>query len=212
MTAGWTGSRHAAVDVAWRAWRRLGVDAFGVALGDTSTAVLGPTTDALADPLATLARLVMDECEVRLYGEQRERVVAAAQRATVQHVLWAVVEAVERELMRPEPEAYVPPPVGYWIRGRWVGPRHDPPAWDGRWHRFVGDVTAPRRQLGHAINDRQSRSACGVVVVLRYRGIDGEALAEAAIAETMPGVDACRRCARGARPPGRSRMPRREVA
>lgn len=189
MTAGWTGSDLAAGDVAWDAWHRLGVHPFRVAIDGDTPDVLRPLAEATETTVAALARQVLNECDVRLYGEARERVVAAVQRDVVHHVLYAVVSAVSGELMRPEPEPYVPPPVGSWVRGRYadrgVGPR-----WDGRWHRFTGDLTLAPARLGRQINTRYSRAACGARVRLR------DTLGDAAIAETMPAVEACRRCAR----------------
>lgn len=199
MTAGWTGTSMAAGDTAWHAWHRLGVDGFRLAF-DESTAppMLEELAATIAPAVATVTRAVLDELEVRLYGEARERVVATAQHDMLTHTAWAVVEAVRRELMRPEPEPYAPPPAGAWIRSRWL-PRpavrrlkaHPEPSWDGLWHRFTGDVAVPGR--GHRrINDRIGRVRCGISVTLR----DDLLGQDLVVAETMPAVDACRRCAR----------------
>lgn len=188
MTAGWTGTDMAAGDVAWRAWGRIGLSPMQVAFKDGGVPpLLEPLMASFGDELERLTRAVLDEAEVRLYGEARERVVAAANLAMVHHTAWAIVDAVRQELMRPEPVAYAPPPAGSWIRTRRPDRNGSGPRWAGRWHTFSGDVTLAR----YGINERYGRGRCGARVLLR-----SELLGDAAIAETMPGVDACGRCRR----------------
>ncbi len=197
MTAGWTGTDMAAGDVAWHAWYRLGVRPFDVALGGETPPILEDLAAAIAPELDRVTRAVLDEAEVRLYGEARERVVATAEQSTITHVLWSVVEAVRRELMRPEPVPFSPPAAGAWIRARWPARqatgRHGPreATWDGLWHRFGGDL----RAFPHHVNRVDGRTSCGFRVTLR------DSAQDVAIADEMPGVDACRRCARAARQP-----------
>jgi hypothetical protein len=196
MTAGWTGGDLAAGDVAWRAWRRLGVEPYDYMFLDSPIPPLLEEFASSVEPIVSkLTRLVLDEAEARLYGEARERVVAASVRGVTHHVLWAVVEAVRGELMRPEPVPFTPPLMGAWIRGRSLprpavrrlGPRPEP-TWDGLWHAFSGDF---RMRSPRVKNDMVGRTRCGVTITLRSEGQD------VAIADTAPGVDACRRCQRG---------------
>lgn len=212
MTADWAGSDLAAGDVAWRAWNRLGVSAWDqMFVGSPGPALLDGLGAAMVPELDRVTRLVLDELEeVRLYGEARERVVAHVQVAMVKHVVWAAVDAIRRELTRPDPVPFAPPPAGSWIRGRWAarpaGGRlaAQPPTWNGLWHRFAGDLkTYPFR-----INDVDGRTACGRRVTLR------SGHAAAALADDMPGVDVCRRCrpVPGPSQPGRGRSFRAERA
>jgi hypothetical protein len=185
MTAGYTGTSMAAGDVAWRAWNRLGVSAWDhMFLEAAGPAILDELAAAMAPELDRVSRLVLDELEVRLYGEARERVVAHVKVDMVRHTLWAIVEAVEAELMRPDPIPFAPPPAGAWVRGRGSARAE----WRGLWHRFSGDLVASR----HRVNEVTGRARCGVWITLRSEYQD------AAIAGDMPGVDACRRCARAA--------------
>lgn len=194
MTAGWSGTHMAAGDVAWEAWNRLDVNAWDHMLIEASgPPILGALGEAMAPELDRVTRLVLDELEVRLYGEARERVVSRVQADMAKHAMWAVVGAIEAELMRPDPVPFTPPPAGAWIRGRWLpraavgrlGPRPEP-TWDGLWHLFSGDLrTRPTLNT-----DVLGQTRCGVRITLRSEH------AEAAIANERPGVDACRRCAR----------------
>lgn len=180
MTAGFAGSDMAAGDVAWRAWNRLGVNAWDhMLVGSPGPAILDELDAAMAPELDRITRLVLDELEVRLYGEARERVVAAVRVGMGNSAMWAVVGAIRRELTRPDPIPFTPPPAGAWVRGRYIRDAQ----WDGVWHLFSGDMTSRR------VNDVTGRSRCGVRITLRSE------YAEAAIAEDRPAVDACRRCA-----------------
>lgn len=187
MTAGWTGTGLAAGDVAWDAWYRLGVEPFALAFGGPVPEILEDLDQAIAPAVDRLTRQVLDEIDVRLYGEARERVVADVHRAVVAGVVSDVVGAVRSELTRPEPEPFAPPPAGAWIRGRWRRTME----WAGMWHAFTGDVELSPARLGHAINDRHGRTRCGIRMTLRSE------VQDAAVAETMPTVDACRSCRRG---------------
>ncbi len=153
---------------------------FAVAFGGAVPPVLVDLAAAIEPEVGRVARLVLDEADVRLYGEARERVVADAKRDAVRHVLWAVVEAVRRELMRPEPVPFTPPRAGSWIRGRWTQDER----WYGKWHVFSGDL----RTWPHAVNVVHGTTRCGVRITLR------SAVAEAVVADKPPALDACRRC------------------
>jgi hypothetical protein len=196
MTADWTGSHLDAGDVAWAAWRRLGVEPYVFGFGGPAPAALEEVAEVMAPAVAIVTRTVLDELEVRLYGEARERVVEDTQLDVLQHVMWAVVHAVARELERPEPEPYAPPPAGSWMRTRRPAraatrrlKARPEPTWEGLWHRFTGDVVMIGRVAAFQ-NDRAGLARCGARVNLR--GSCGEAV----VVETMPGVDVCRSCAR----------------
>ena len=136
MTAGWSGTSLQASDVADRAWGRVGVRRWD--LWDAGEHVLlGPIASAFAPELDRLTRLVLDECEVRLYGEARERVVRTAQRVMVYDVVQAVRTGIIRELERPDPVPFTPPRSAPGIRGRSLRPG---PEWSGLWHAFTGDL------------------------------------------------------------------------
>jgi hypothetical protein len=175
-------------DAAWRAWNRLGVRAWdhmrreapGPTLLNDLAAAIGPELDRVT-------RLVLDELEVRLYGEARERVVASVRSRMVTHTLWAVVDGIRDELTRPDPVPYSPPAIGSWIRERRPRSSRQPePKWVGLWHRFSGDLAVPPLR----INDVDGRSMCGVRVSLR------SVVDDAAVADVRPSIDACRRCSR----------------
>jgi hypothetical protein len=194
MTAGFAGSSMAAGDVAWHAWNRLGVDVMGTVLGDERPEVLQPLAAAMAPELDRVTRLVLDELGVRLYGEARERVVDAVQRAMLHHSLWAVVEGIRKELTRPDPVPFMPPPAGWWIRARWIRSAREA-VWHGRWHLFSGDIRRPIRR----VNDVMGRTRCGVDVALRLS--DWSSADHVAVAD-RPAIDACGTCLRLDSPAG----------
>lgn len=188
---GWTGGDLAAGDVAWEAWRRLGIDAFDVVSRDEMPSPIEQLRGAMDPAVDAITRAVLDEAPVRLYGEARERVVSEAQRDMARHILWAVVEAVRLELMRPEPEPFSPPAAGAWVRARWLPGRGRPePKWDGLWHRFTGDIQVPGVQRASRVDNRRNgRTACGIWQPVRWPGMK-----DAVVSRRPPGVDACRRC------------------
>lgn len=191
MTAGWEGNDLEAGDVAWRAWNRLGVSGWDVSVHGERPDALRSFAEAVEPATERLAREVLDELEVRLYGEARERVVALARQRTVSHVLWAVVEAVRVELMRPDPVPFAPPPAGSWCRNRWLPSEPSPrrrgrpqAEWDGAWHVFGGDLVGTRR-----VNDVGGVARCGARIAFRFGP-----WREAAVADDRPVVDLCLRC------------------
>lgn len=187
MTAGWTGSHMAAGDAAWRAWNRLGVTAWDHMLIEApGPAILDELGEAMTPELDRVTRLVLDELEVRLYGEARERIVRRVQADMTQHAIRAVNGAIAAELTRPDPVPFTPPLAGSWVRERWRSQARPEPTWRGKWHVFSGDLQ-PHRFLVNAVN---GRTACGLQVILRgdYQDV--------AVSETTPGVDACKRCAK----------------
>lgn len=183
-----------ATDVADRAWRGLGVSRWAMLRDPQPPAVLDALAIAVEPEVDRIARLVLDECDVQLDGEARERVVRAVQAAFVGSLVCDVVAAIGNELRRPDPVPFTPPPVAAWIRARRL-PRpavrrlsaRPEPTWGGKWHRFTGDLVAYRQ-----VNRVGGRATCGRVVALRDAVFGTQWSSD----DGMPSIDYCRQCAR----------------
>lgn len=167
-------------------WHPLGDKAPTPLVGDLARAATDPVIDLARRFVEAMALDLSDEARLRLEHRILQKVVAAA--------IWAIPDAIADELTTTEPEPYAPPPAGSWVRNRYH-PESADPKWDGKWHLFGGDVTRGDART----NDVNGRASCGARLHLRNGSLfDDELFQDVAVAETMPSVDACRRCARAA--------------
>lgn len=184
-TEGWSAVRDRWRKAAWRAM----------------DAVPPPNVATLrmaVSPLVVDVERVMD---VELSDDERARITAVVAR----HLEWSIkssaADAIADLLSVPDPEPFEGPAPGEWLRERDEPIRtrrtrklYTGPAWNGMWH-----VGSGRIEYGD-IRSQQVRAValCGRRITLRDRPWygDGSITTDAAVSESMPGVDACRKCAR----------------
>ena len=197
MTASWESRRRQGRDAAFQVFYRMGLDTMDLATEEGPTpAFLRELAVAVTKVIAEPACAVLDGLDMELDDAARVRIIVSAASRTVHASLWGIADAIGNELARPQPVPFVPPPARSWIRCRWLSrgaTRHGGRAWDGMWHVYSGDFSAGDVRS----QDVTGRALCGARLRMRSVSLfDDAGGQDFVMAEGMPGVDACRRCAR----------------